>query len=240
MCWRRHGLTVRDFWDDAARRNAAWYVDTSLDYDSPDMTKFFAAGEEIVAATVDSSPVDPPGHAFAVEIGSGLGRVCQALARRFAHVVGVDVSPEMVRRARELVTEANVEFVVNDGADLSEVTSGSADVVLSFTVFQHIPDVTVIERYIDEAGRVLKRGGIFVFQWNNGPHPFLWRQRARVLHALQTVRLRRERYERHDAAFLGCRVPLARIRGRLEYAGFALEQVTGEGSLWAFAWAVRR
>ena len=58
------------------------------------------------------------GSAMAVEIGSGLGRVCMALAERFDRVVGVDMSPEMVHRASEMVTDPRVSFRVGDGLGL--------------------------------------------------------------------------------------------------------------------------
>src|SRR5437764_15432079 len=86
---------MREFWDARARENAAWYVDTSLAYDDPDMDRFFETGEAIVADALDDAPVLPEGRGLAVAVGSGLGRVCKALAGRFDRVVGVDISPQM-------------------------------------------------------------------------------------------------------------------------------------------------
>ena len=88
---------MRRYWDERARRNAVWYVDTSTDYHAPDMGRFFATGQAIADEAL-SGPVAPAGRALAVEIGCGLGRVCQALAARFDAVVGIDLSPEMLSR----------------------------------------------------------------------------------------------------------------------------------------------
>jgi SAM-dependent methyltransferase len=230
---------MRNFWDEAARTNAAWYVDTSLEYDHPDMERFFSTGQRIVSEAIDGSPVAPSGRANAVEIGSGLGRVCLALADRFDHVTGVDISPEMVQRARQLVPDARVSFLIGDGASLSGVEDGSADLVLSFTVFQHIPDVEVIERYIGEAGRVLRPGGLFVFQWNNGGAATYWSMRRVFLAALQRSGLKSERYRRHAPEFLGSKVPLDRIKSALAHGGMEIKQTAGLGSLFAWVWAVR-
>jgi SAM-dependent methyltransferase len=230
---------MRNFWDEAARTNAAWYVDTSLEYDHPDMERFFATGRKIVSEAIDGSPVAPSGNAKAVEIGSGLGRVCLALTDRFDKVTGVDISPEMVQRAREFVPDARVSFLIGDGASLSGVDDGSADLVLSFTVFQHIPDVEVIERYIAEAGRVLRPGGLFVFQWNNGRAATYWSLRRIVLAALQRSGLKSERYRRHAPEFLGSKVPLERIRGALARGRMEIKQTAGLGTLFAWVWAVR-
>ncbi len=230
---------MREFWDDAARTNAVWYVDTSLEYDHPDMERFFSTGRTIVSEALDGSPVAPGGRSKAVEIGSGLGRVCLALAERFDSVTGVDISPEMVQRARELVPDPRVSFVVGDGASLPGVEDGSADLVLSFTVFQHIPRVEVIERYIAEAGRVLRPGGLFVFQWNNGRAAGYWSVRRLVLAALQRSGLKSERYRRHAPEFLGSKVPLDRITRALALGGMEVRQTKGLGTLFSWVWAVR-
>src|SRR5438094_8358288 len=103
---RRAEQGMRNFWDEAARTNAAWYVDTSLDFDHPDMESFFATGRTIVSEALDESPVTPPGRSSAVEIGAGLGRVCLALVDRFDHVGGMATSSEMVQRARETVSDS--------------------------------------------------------------------------------------------------------------------------------------
>lgn len=236
---------MRAYWDERARENAAWYVDTSLDFTSPDMVAFFDTGRRIVdealgANSFDAAVPQPHGEQLAVEIGSGIGRVCKALADRFERVVGVDVSPEMVERARELVDATNVEFMVGDGVSLGGISTASADLVLSFTVFQHIPNVDVIHGYIGEAGRVLRSGGVLVFQWNNEPGALRWRAKRSVLSLLQRSGVRREERMRHDAAFLGSRVALDRIRAALADGQLELVHTKGLDTLYAWAWAVKR
>ena len=230
---------MRDFWDEAARKNAAWYVDTTLDYDHPDMERFFESGKMIVGEALDGAPVAPAGRTKAVEIGSGLGRVCLALADRFDSVTGIDISPEMVQRARELVHNDRVSFVVGDGASLGGVDDASVDLVLSFTVFQHIPRVEVIEAYIAEAGRILRPGGMFVFQWNNGGGSMRWTLRRGVLALLQKTGLRPEQYRRHAPEFLGSTVSLERITRALAAGGMEVRKTQGLGTLFAWVWAVR-
>jgi SAM-dependent methyltransferase len=230
---------MREYWDARARRNAPWYVDTSVDFSAPDMEQFFATGQAIVAEALDDAPASPSGRGLAVEIGSGLGRVCLALADRFDRVIGLDVSPEMVRRARELVGDPRVTFEVTDGVSLRGVASGGADLVLSFTVFQHIPKVAVIERYLAEAARVLRPGGLLVFQWNNLPGARRWRVRRSVLSILQRTGIWREAHERHAPEFLGSRVPGPRIEQALARAGLELQGTKGDGTLFAWAWATK-
>lgn len=229
---------MRAFWDDAAVRNAMFYVDTSLNYDNPDLEAFIAGGRKIAAIALDESKATPPGHGLAVEIGCGLGRICAAMAESFDKVIGFDISSEMVSRALEFVTDPNVEFHHSDGVSLPEVADGSADVVVTFTVFQHAPSRSVIRANIAEAARILKPGGVFALQWNATPGPVRWR-----LHRIRMGVLgrlgRADAKGRDVPQFLGSRVPLAAMDRMLEHAGFTRVGLAEPDSLFTWAWAVR-
>lgn len=230
---------MRRYWDERAVENAAWYVDTTLAFDDPDMERFLADGARIVRDALDGAPVAPEQAEVALEIGCGLGRVVKALADRFDRVIGIDISPEMLERARELVDEPRIDLRLGDGRSLAGVEDASVDLVLSFTVLQHIPDPRVIEDYLREAGRVLRPGGVLVFQWNNEPGHRRWVLRRWWLTALQRSGLRPERFRRHAPQFLGSRVPLPRIERALSAGGLRLAGVRDPGTLLAWAWAVR-
>ena len=71
-----------------------------------------------------------------LELGSGAGvRSTRILSER-ARLVGVDISAEQVRRAREAVPRAT--FVHADFTEL-ELESASFDAVVAFYVFNHVP-----------------------------------------------------------------------------------------------------
>lgn len=241
MAESRSAARMRTWWESAAQRNAAWYVDTSLSYDAPDMERFWQTGELTVAEALDDAPAQPPGRALAVEIGSGLGRICRALSRRgFDEVVGIDISPTMVRRAGELVDEPGVRFALGDGESLSPVGSSSADLVLTFTVFQHMPDERLIAGYLHEAARVLRPGGLLVAQWNGTDGARRWALRRTLLTSLPGRRRRSaDPYGREVAEFLGSRVPVPRMRVLLDQAGLELVGMRGEGTLFSWLWARR-
>lgn len=232
---------MRAWWESAAQSNAAWYVDTSLDFDSPDMDRFWQTGEATVAEALDDAPAQPPGSRLAVEIGSGLGRICRALSRRgFREVVGVDISPTMVRHARELVDEPGVRFELGDGQGLGAVDSGTADLVLTFTVFQHMPDERLIAGYVQEAARVLRPGGLLVAQWNGTDGAWRWALRRALLSSLPGRRRRSaDPYGREVPEFLGSRVPVPRMRQLLSEAGLELVGLRDEGTLFSWLWARR-
>lgn len=230
---------MRDWWEDAARRNAAWYVDTSLDYDAPDMERFWQTGEAVVAEALEGAPDGGVGRGLAVEIGSGLGRVCRGLSRAgFEQVVGIDVSPTMVARARQLVDEPGVTFELGDGATLAPVRAGSADLVLTFTVFQHMPDEHLIAGYLRESARVLRPGGLLVAQWNGTFGSRRWAlRRALLTSPAGRRRPSADRYGREAAEFLGSRVPPPRMHALLGEAGLEVVGMRGEGTLFSWVWA---
>lgn len=227
----------RDFWDSAAHASAAFYVDTTVSYDNPDMESFFATGKTIVDQAL--GPVAPGAYGLAVEIGSGLGRNCVALAKHFERVVGVDIAPEMIRQANELVSNDAVSFVLTEGATLPSIEDASADFVLTFTVFQHIPDIEVIEAYVAEAGRVLKPGGVFAFQWNNQSSELSWRLRRGIKAALQKLGVKKDPYHRNAVNFLGSTVSLERMDAALRGADLELVKNEGAGTLFCWGWAVK-
>ena len=227
---------MRRYWDERAQENAAWYVDTSLDYAAPDMGGFWATGRTIVAQAIDEAPVRPSRFGTAVELGPGLGRICVALADRFDQVIGVDVSAEMVERARTLIDDPKIRFEVGDGRSLRPVGDGTADFVIGFTVLQHVPSRDVIANYLTDAGRVLRPGGVLAIQWNNESAV---RHELRAARWRMLARLGRLNDERVAPQFLGKTASMGFVRRTLQAAGLTVEATTGQGTLYCWAWARR-
>jgi SAM-dependent methyltransferase len=153
---------MRQDWELRAKENARYYIATKA---WKTEEEFDSSGRDSLAYILhDIEEYLTPGMT-ALEIGCGAGRLLKPLAARFRHVTGVDISPEMVRIARaRLAAIPNASLIVNDGATLTAVPDQSIDVAISFIVFQHIPDKSVIGRYAEEAYRVLRPGGFFKFQ----------------------------------------------------------------------------
>jgi SAM-dependent methyltransferase len=101
-----------------------------------------------------------PGEAV-LDLGSGGGLDCFVAARQVGpagRVIGVDMTPEMVAKARENARNAgveNVEFRLGEIEHLP-VADGSMDVILSNCVINLSPDKRAV---FQEAFRVLKPGG---------------------------------------------------------------------------------
>ncbi len=96
-----------------------------------------------------------------LDLGSGGGIDCFLAARRVGEtgkVIGVDMTPEMIERAREGAAKAgipNVEFRLGEIEHLP-VADATVDVILSNCVINLSPDKRDVFR---EASRVLKPGG---------------------------------------------------------------------------------
>lgn len=154
-------------WDKLAREDPFWAVLTADDKRGQrwDPEAFFATGVADVArvmSRLESMGVQPRGGR-ALDFGCGLGRLTRALAARFQHADGVDVSSEMVQRAASLAREPNVRFLHNPRADLSQLESGAYRFVLSLISLQHMPQPLALG-YVDELCRVLEAGGVAYVQ----------------------------------------------------------------------------
>jgi len=115
-----------------------------------------------------------------LEVGCGTGRMTRSFARRFARVLALDVSSEMLTRAQTLNAELeNVVWLHGDGQGFSQVPSGSTDLVFSYLVLQHIPTEDLAFGYVKEMLRVLKPGAFFCFQFNSCLNPTMnWKGRT--------------------------------------------------------------
>lgn len=143
---------------------------------------------------------DPRGGTC-VEVGCGPGRMTGALAERFERVIGVDVSPAMLERAREAVPSENVEFRTVSGDRLDGVEDGIADALVCYLVLQHLPSAQVVRSYLREFARVLAPQGEAFVQL-----PVLQGVAGRIRRALRTPLLRLARRPEHGAAFRGYRL----------------------------------
>jgi len=159
---------MRRDWDQRAKENARHYVATGQAEWSDE--EFFRSGEQSAAGDIlnDTENIfqgKDPRQMRVLEIGCGAGRVTRALGRIFGEVHAVDVSGEMVARARMAVADMpHVHIYQNNGFDLTVVPPLEFDFAYSFIVFQHVPSREIIGNYVREVGRLLRPGALFKFQ----------------------------------------------------------------------------
>jgi ubiquinone/menaquinone biosynthesis C-methylase UbiE len=186
--------SMRHEWDARARKDAFFYIASwRKDWDASD---FLNSGqkdyERLVSPTLERVDFSPAGKAM-LELGCGAGRMTHAFAARFGRVLALDVSAEMLDRAREMLEGVgNVELKHANGLDLAEVASQSVDFAFSYLVLQHMPDQKTVSRYVCELLRVLKESGVCLFQFNGMTKPTMnWKGELawKLIDGLWSIRL---------------------------------------------------
>ena len=160
-------------WDERARENAYHYVASAQEEWSEeefDRSGFASTEHVVIHDLARIAGERDPKEMTVLEIGCGAGRMTRPLAEIFGHVYAVDVSGEMLAKARARLTHIeNVSWTHTNGVDLDALGDVRLDFALSYIVFQHIPDIEVIRGYIREVALRLKPGSLFKFQAQGSP-----------------------------------------------------------------------
>jgi ubiquinone/menaquinone biosynthesis C-methylase UbiE len=176
-------------WNELAELDPYWAILTSpgTRFGAWDSDEFFATGSREIDGLMRRAAElgHPVARERALDFGCGVGRLTRPLAGHFGECVGVDISEGMVEQARRLNADVpHATFVVNAAGDLHRFDDASFDLVYSVIVLQHVPDRVAIERYIGEFCRVLRPGGLAIFQLpSHIPKIFRlqWRRRLYLL-----------------------------------------------------------
>jgi SAM-dependent methyltransferase len=234
----RQGADMQRYWDERAREDAFYFVDNRLDYGAPDVDRFWSGGDEALGLLLAIAGAEIEPDDVIVDIGCGLGRLTRAAAARAARVLSIDVSEEMLSRARELNSGLdNVEWLHGDGRTLYPIEDASVDGIVSIVVFQHIPDPSITLGYVQEMGRVLRPGGWAAFQVSTDERVHLPNQslRERLLSKIG----RAPRGQLHPA-WMGSAVSVDDLRGAAADAGLELARVSDAGTQYCTVLAIRR
>jgi len=87
------------------------------------------------------------------------------------HFIGMDLSDEMLNKARTHIAQqnlTNVEFIQGDITQLSAIADNSIDAVMSTVVLHHLPNLAALEQTFAEIQRVLKpEGGLYLVDFGH-------------------------------------------------------------------------
>jgi SAM-dependent methyltransferase len=160
-------------WETLANENDRYYV-RSVEHQQSD-EEYETSGFENVRNFIEKDPIIHK-HLFpfsdkkVLEIGCGSGRITKSLCRLFEHVHAVDISPTMLRKARDFVASPNVTFIESDGSNVP-VSPNSVDFAFSYIVYQHFPSREAIRKSFEGVSSALRPGGIFKVQIRGERHP---------------------------------------------------------------------
>jgi len=100
-----------------------------------------------------------------LDVGCGGGFMTEAVARRGAHVTGIDPAGEAIAAARRHAEAEGLTIAYHEGVGEALPFGDAAfDIVLCCDALEHVAD---LERVLDEIARVLVPGGLFLFDTIN-------------------------------------------------------------------------
>lgn len=201
---------------------ASGYAEWAPTYDAfPN--PLIAIEEPAVRALIDDTPVGR-----ALDAACGTGRHAAYLRGRGHEVIGVDVSPEMLERARARVPDG--DFRVGDLESLP-VESHSVDLAVCALALDHVPQ---LEPALRELARVVRPGGRVIV---SDFHPFNLVLGGGALFPKADGTFAFVRSYRHDLSeYVGAfRASGLEVRGCLEPAWGAREAEWIGGPLFALA-----
>jgi SAM-dependent methyltransferase len=155
--WERLGRQD-PFWavlTDPAKRDGAW-----------DLEQFYRSGsDELAAVLLHAQQLGlTVSRDRALDFGCGAGRMTQAMAAVFERADGVDISFSMLDTARRHNRFADrCVYHLNSAPNLALFADATFSFVFTTLVLQHM-DPRYAKAYIREFVRVLRPGGLLVFQ----------------------------------------------------------------------------
>jgi SAM-dependent methyltransferase len=158
---------THDFWDKLAKEDPLWAIlsDPSKRGRRWDLQEFMKTGEREIALLFHRcAELDLPiARDRALDFGCGVGRLTQALGRRFEHVVGVDISQPMLDLAVTLNRYPGVRYVRSGDQPLRDLLQQRFDLIYSNVVLQHVPK-SIAAGYVGDLVDMVAPHGLLVFQ----------------------------------------------------------------------------
>jgi 2-polyprenyl-6-hydroxyphenyl methylase/3-demethylubiquinone-9 3-methyltransferase len=117
--------------------------------------------------------VQPRINHLVLDLGCGIGHYLSELAGLIGHGIGIDISDNMIKTAKELISGSpwreKLTFLVDNAEQLSTIADSSFDIIMCIGALEHMPkkDAVLASGY-----HVLKPGGQFVCLTPNGG--YLW------------------------------------------------------------------
>jgi ubiquinone/menaquinone biosynthesis C-methylase UbiE len=146
-------------WENLAKENSRYYINSDKGKKITEKEFRDSGQNDYVTFIAKDELLD--NRERILEIGCGIGRMTEFIAKDFNEVYGVDISGEMIKQGKERLTGVyNAILVETDGQSIP-FDENFFNVVFSYLVFQHFKDKEMVEQNFKEVYRVLKPKGIF-------------------------------------------------------------------------------
>jgi len=159
-----------------------------------------------------------------LEIGCGGAQCGIAMVKKGAKVIGIDLSVEQLRFAKELAkkNKVNIKLYQGDIKSLKQIKSKSQDIVFSAWALLYVDDLL---KCFKEVYRVLKKKGLFVFSLN---HPFWWtvdKEKMKVTKSYFKTGKYTQTFSDKTKTFVMYRYTISDLYNTSVKAGFVVEEM---------------
>lgn len=142
---------------------------------------------------IESLLDDVSERAVLLEMGCGTGVHLFSLASKFSKVLGTDLSPKMIAKARESLNEnphrEKIDLIIDPAEKLDSITDDSIDVVVCVGALEHMLEKQAV---FTQVFRVLKENGAFICLTPNGR--YVWYRLLAPLLGYDTKHLSSDRF----------------------------------------------
>ena len=176
--------TTKNEWEILAKLDPLWAIlgENNKRFKRWELNRFFATGEKEIDSVISylqKRKILLKNINIVLDFGCGVGRLTRALAKHFPKVYGIDISEQMIKKAKKLNQEYKTcYFTVNKNDYLLDFPDNHFDFIYSNNVLQHFHSKKAILKQISDFIRVLKPAGIALFQLPSNL-PFLVRLHPR-------------------------------------------------------------
>jgi SAM-dependent methyltransferase len=151
-------------WDDVAdNEQATWYLDPLV------AAQKKAANLNLFRRWIKASRVGTILKTDLFEEANGSDEVLSGLSECTC-VIGMDIAPNMVARAKRRYTAANALFLATDVQQIA-LASGVIDVVFSNSTLDHFSSEDQFTQSLQDLSRVLRPGGTIIITLDNPMNP---------------------------------------------------------------------
>src|ERR1700682_3615288 len=160
---------LQESWEGFAQIDPLWAIcaDPAKRGNQWNEKEFFETGKreiEMVMRHLRSLELVPDKSSAVLDFGCGVGRLTGALSTHFDDCWGLDISSTMIELAKKFhQADPRCTFAVNQADDLGCFADGQFEFIYTSIVLQHMARKLAV-KYLLEFVRVLKPGGILLFQ----------------------------------------------------------------------------